>query len=175
MESKKNTRRPTFCFIGKTGAGKTALMNALAQKVLGRQAKPGQLNSETLATTIYRGVSWMGGPELVDFVDTQGLMDTEGRDQMIVDTLKNDFENKAPNIDMFILCFEAGKFDRSMQIVVETYLKLLKDEKKFWQNMTAVITKVSYSVYEHKQINDWCGEMYKWILGLHQEFIKHYG
>ena len=56
----------------------------------------------------------MGGPELVDFVDTQGLMDTEGRDQMIVDTLKNDFENKAPNIDMFILCFEAGKFDRSM-------------------------------------------------------------
>ena len=89
----------------------------------------------------------MGGPELVDFVDTQGLMDTEGRDQQILHTLKDDFENKAPRIDMFILCFEAGKFDSSMEIVMQTYQKLLKDEEKqkLWQNMTAVITKVSYS------------------------------
>ena len=35
----------TIAFLGKTGAGKTTLMNAMARKELGAQAKPGQLLS----------------------------------------------------------------------------------------------------------------------------------
>ena len=35
----------TIAFLGKTGAGKTTLMNAMARKELGAQAKPGQLSS----------------------------------------------------------------------------------------------------------------------------------
>ena len=31
----------TIAFLGKTGAGKTTLMNAMARKELGAQAKPG--------------------------------------------------------------------------------------------------------------------------------------
>ena len=56
----------------------------------------------------------MGGPFAVNFVDTPGLMDTEGNDQEILDMMKDEFEKKAPRIDMFVLCFEQGKFDRSI-------------------------------------------------------------
>ena len=35
----------TIAFIGKTGAGKTALMNAMARKILGEQAGRAQLES----------------------------------------------------------------------------------------------------------------------------------
>ena len=35
----------TIAFLGKTGAGKTTLMNAMARKELNAQAKPGQLSS----------------------------------------------------------------------------------------------------------------------------------
>ena len=57
----------------------------------------------------------------------------------------DEFEKKCPRIDMFVLCWEKGKFDKGFQTTVETYLHLLKDKKLFWESMVAVITKQGYS------------------------------
>ena len=47
----------------------------------------------------------------MNFVDVPGLQDTEGRDQVILDDMVEDLRDKVKNIDMFVLCFEQGKFD----------------------------------------------------------------
>ena len=58
----------------------------------------------------------MGDPEIrVNFVDFPGLLDTEGLDQSILDSAVEETKVKCPKIDMFILCFEQGKFDAGIQ------------------------------------------------------------
>ena len=53
---------------------------------------------------------------------------------------------------MFVLCFEKGKFDQGIQGMMQTYMRLLNDKEKIWQNMTAVITKVGWDSEEHDEL-----------------------
>ena len=57
--------------------------------------------------------------------------------------------------------------------MLETYMHLLKDKKKFWQNMTVVITKISWS-NDYGKLSEWQEEMDTWIKGLHDKFIERY-
>ena len=88
----------------------------------------------------------MGDPDKrVNFVDFPGLQDTEGKDQGILDSTVEEAKVKCPKIDMFILCFEQGKFDASIQEMMRTYSRFISDQRRIWSNMIAVITKISYS------------------------------
>ena len=83
----------TIAFLGKTGAGKTTMMNAMARQELGTQAKKGQLASQTTDITVYPNIPFMGDPnKLTNFVDLPGLADTEGRDQDILDKMVEDIK-----------------------------------------------------------------------------------
>ena len=62
---------------------------------------------------------------MVNFVDLPGLLDTEGKDQEILDNMVKDIKVKCPRIDMFVLCFEHGKFDVGIQNMMKTYENLL--------------------------------------------------
>ena len=86
----------TIAFLGKTGAGKTTLMNALARKELNAQAKPGQLSSETAEVAVFQNIPFLGKTDskLVNFVDVPGLQDTDGRDQMILDNMVEELRDK---------------------------------------------------------------------------------
>ena len=102
----------TIAFVGKTGAGKTTLMNALAKQKLGKQASSAQMTSQTSEVTVYPDIPFMRDKEKpTNFVDLPGLLDTEGRDQEILDKMVDEIKKKCPKIDMILLCIEKGKFD----------------------------------------------------------------
>ena len=41
----------------------------------------------------------------MNFVDLPGLDDPEGRDQEILDEMKNEMKARCPEVNLFILCF----------------------------------------------------------------------
>ena len=79
--AKASKNSTTIAFVGKTGAGKTTLMNALAKQELGKQAARAQMTSQTSEVTVYPDIPFIGDKEKpTNFVDLPGLLDTEGRD-----------------------------------------------------------------------------------------------
>ena len=151
-------------------------MNAMARKELGKQAVPGQIASQTTDVDIFELIPFLGRDDskLVNFVDMPGLQDTEGRDQAILDNMVEQLREKFQTIDMFVLCFEKGKFDQGIQGMMQTYMRLLNDKEKIWQNMTAVITKVGWDSEEHDELKEWIEEMDNWENNLKTEFSKRY-
>ena len=65
---------------------------------------------------------------------------------------------KCPRVNLFVLCFEQGKFDASMQSMMKTYNRFISDDTKIWNNMIAVVTKVSYGS-DYEDINNWKEDM----------------
>ena len=61
--------------------------------------------------TVYPEIAFLGDGDKVNFVDLPGLLDTGGNDQKILDEMVDEIKVKCPRIDVFILCFEKGKFD----------------------------------------------------------------
>ena len=82
--------------------------------------------------------------------------------------------SKCPKIDLFVLCFEQGKFDATIQDIITCYQELTGKNKKLWNNMVAVITKVQYSEEEHGTFEAWESEMIKWSSSLKKEFSRRY-
>ena len=76
---------------------------------------------------MYPNVFFLGGPDKVTFVDVPGLQDTYGNDQHILDALVEQMKFKCPRINLFVLCFEYGKFDAAIQEIIISYSKLLND------------------------------------------------
>ena len=105
---------------------------------------------------------------MVNFVDLPGLADTEGRDQKILDQMCDDIKQKCPRVDMFVLCFEYGKFDVSIQNMMATYENLLDKGHFMWLNMVAVVTKVSYTE-DFEVISEWVDLMETWKHNLSNE------
>ena len=61
---------------------------------------------------------------------------------------------KCPWINLFVLCFEYGKFDSGIQDMIDNYSKLLNDKSKMWKSMIAVVTKVSWNE-DHETLDEW--------------------
>ena len=121
------------------------------------------MESETSEITVYRRVKYL--PNVypnenleVNLVDIPGLQDTKGNDQKILDDMKEKMKVDCPRINVFVLCFEKGKFDSGFQTVIQTYRNLLNDESKIWRNMIAVITKVGWSS-DYEEVEEWQEEM----------------
>ena len=61
--------------------------------------------------TVYPEIAFLGDGDKVNLVDLPGLLDTGGKDQKILDEMVDEIKVKCPRIDVFVLCFEKGKFD----------------------------------------------------------------
>ena len=72
-----------------------------------------------------------------------------------------DIKAKCPRIDMFVLCFEQGKFDTGIQTMMQTYENLLDQGQSMWHNMTCVVTKVGWND-DYDEMKDWTDEMEMW-------------
>ena len=120
------------------------------------------MTSQTSEITVFPNIPYMGDTsKMTNFVDVPGLMDTEGCDQEILDKMVVEIKKKCPRIDMFVLCFEAGKFDAGIQIMMQTYENLLDKRQSMWDNMMCIITKASWND-DHVQLQDWIDEMERW-------------
>ena len=62
---------------------------------------------------MYRDKKFLGGNHRVNFVDIPGLSDSSGNDQKILD-MTVDLKEKCQKVDLFVLCFEKGKFDSTI-------------------------------------------------------------
>ena len=90
------------------------------------------------------------------------MEDSSGRDQHNLDHMVQDMSKNCPIVDMFVLCFEKGKFDTGIQEMMSVYQRLINDQKSYWSRMVAVITKVSYVSTDYDNINEWVEEMETW-------------
>ena len=88
--------------------------------------------------------------------------------------MKEKMKTHCPQINIFVLCFEKGKFDSGFQTIIQTYRNLLNNEEKIWTNMIAVITKVGWSV-DYDEIEEWEEEMEEYKKNLEAEFKRRYG
>ena len=85
---------PSIVFIGKTGAGKTTLINGIAKKELGAEAK--NISSTTMEFKVYNRIAWQGNQSrLVNLVDVPGLGDAGGT-QDILDGMVEGFKKACP-------------------------------------------------------------------------------
>ena len=80
----------------------------------------------------------------------------------------DDIKQKCPRVDMFVLCFEYGKFDVSIQNMMTTYENLLDKGHFMWLNMVAIVTKVSYTE-DFEVISEWVDLMEMWKHNLSNE------
>jgi predicted GTPase len=123
---------PTIAFMGKTGAGKSTLMNAVCWKPgteyveIARTKQEGEMGSCTRKVTVYPNMDWFDDEGKVNFVDVPGLDDSEGKDQEIVDEMVRCIKKNAPTIDLFLLVISAEEnIAGSLQEVFQTYMHLL--------------------------------------------------
>ena len=80
-----------------------------------------------------------------------------------------DIKQKCPRIDLFVLCFEFGKFDIGIQNMMKLYENLLDKDQTLWGGMTCIITKVSFNDDDHDEVKDWIHEMEEWKKNLSKE------
>ena len=88
--------------------------------------------------------------------------------------MKEKMKVECPQINIFVLCFEKGKFDSGFQTVIQTYRNLLNNEAKVWNNMVAVITKVSWNS-DYEEVEEWQEEMDQYKTNLANQFKQRYG
>ena len=133
------------------------------------------MTSQTTEITVFPDIPFMGDEKkTTNFVDLPGLLDTEGRDQQILDKMVDDTKKKCPKIDMLLLCFEKGKFDAGVQKMIKTYEHLLDKGANMWKNIIVVITKVTYDDDEYENIGEWIDEMEIFKHNFEIELEKHY-
>ena len=58
--------------------------------------------------------------------------------------------------------------------MIKTYEHLLDKGDNMWKNIIVIITKVTYSDDEYKDIGEWIDEMEKFKHNFRIELVKHY-
>ena len=131
-----------FILIGKTGVGKTSLLNLIYGNNIGKVGY--STNSETKISTEYY-IKKKIGSEFIYFclIDTPGLYDTNGEE---IDTIQTDKINilisekdiKIKGL-LFLSNFQNERFDASEQLSLIKYNSIfpLKD---FWKHMVIIFT-----------------------------------
>jgi GTP-binding protein EngB required for normal cell division len=131
-----------FILIGKTGVGKTSLLNLIYGNNIGKVGY--STNSETKISTEYY-IKKKIGSEFIYFclIDTPGLYDTNGEeiDKIQTDKINIFISEKDIKIKglLFLSNFQNERFDASEQLSLIKYNSIfpLKD---FWKHMVIIFT-----------------------------------
>ena len=141
-EEKEEAKQNGFILVGKTGAGKTTILNAIFNKVMGKVEK--SAISVTKTSTIYYYKLTNG--KVVCLVDTPGLADTEKTEKKNIDNIHLEGITKAISDAkihikgiLFLVNFQSERFDASEQEALLNYNTVFP-LKNFWKSLVIVYT-----------------------------------
>ena len=139
-EEKEKAKQNGFILVGKTGTGKTIILNAIFNKVVGKVESSAE--SVTKITSIYYYKLKNGN--VISLVDTPGLADSERTENKNIDKMHLDGITKAISDEkihikgiLFFVNFQNKRFD------VDEQEALLNDNtlfplKNFWKCVVIV-------------------------------------
>lgn len=141
-EEKVEAKNNGFILVGKTGTGKTTLLNAMFDKVVGKVARTAA--SVTKETSIY--YYKLDNGKCMTFVDTPGLDDAESTVKEDIDLIHLNGISKAISDEkihikgiLFLVNFQHERFDASEQKALLNYNKIFP-LKKFWRHLIVIYT-----------------------------------
>ena len=139
---KEQAKENGFILVGKIGTGKTTILNAIFNKVVG--VADSTCESVTKITTIYYYKLKNG--KAITLIDTPGLGDTERTEKENIDQIHLDGITKTisdQNIHikgiLFLVNFQAKRFDADEQEALLNYNTLFP-LKNFWKSLVVVYT-----------------------------------
>ncbi len=141
-EEKEEAKQNGFILVGKTGAGKTTILNAIFNKVMGKVEK--SAISVTKISTIYYYKLTNG--KVICLVDTPGLADTEKTEKKNIDNIHLEGITKVISDSqihikgiLFLVNFQSERFDASEQEALLNYNTVFP-LKSFWKSLALIYT-----------------------------------
>ena len=141
-KEKEEARDNGFILVGKTGTGKTTILNAIFNKVVGKAMNTAI--SVTKSSTVYYYKLKNG--RVITLIDTPGLGDTERTETENIDQIHLNGITKAisdENIHikgiLFLVNFQNKRFDADEQEALLNYNTLFP-LKNFWKSLVVVYT-----------------------------------
>ena len=141
-KEKEEARDNGFILVGKTGTGKTTILNAIFNKVVGKAMNTAI--SVTKSSTVYYYKLKNG--HVITLIDTPGLGDTERTETENIDQIHLNGITKAisdENIHikgiLFLVNFQNKRFDADEQEALLNYNTLFP-LKNFWKSLVVVYT-----------------------------------
>uniref|UniRef100_A0A8C2DRV3 AAA+ ATPase domain-containing protein n=1 Tax=Cyprinus carpio TaxID=7962 RepID=A0A8C2DRV3_CYPCA len=157
---KNDKPRKVVLMVGETGSGKTSLINAMINYILGvrwehkiwleaAEANENQTESQTTAVTVYE-VYAKGSPFSLTVIDTPGQGDTRGldKDKLIPETLQLLFRSEEGIHEIDAVCLvlkatDARLHERQLYILDEVLSLFGKDIEK---HITILITNANKTI-----------------------------
>ena len=141
-EEKEKAKENGFILVGKTGTGKTTILNAIYNKIVGLAAKTGKSVTKISSVYYYK----LKNGNVITLIDTPGLGDTERTENKNIDNIHlngiTDLISKQ-NIHikgiLFLANFQHPRFDADEQEALLNYNTLFP-LKNFWKCLVIVYT-----------------------------------
>jgi len=158
---------PSVWFLGKTGHGKSTLLNSLAPSAHAKVS--GGMVSET--TEIYDYICpWFDSTDMAEkaiFWDSPGFFDSgeklgkENREGMFKDMIYKQLK-KLGKMSSFIIVTRSIRFSKDLQDMVCWYKNLLQIDDVAWDSILFVITAKDYQRKKYKKkgkVNGWIEDL----------------
>ena len=143
-EEKEKAKQNGFILVGKTGTGKTTILNAIFNKVVGKVESSAESVTKIISIYYYK----LKNGNVITLVDTPGLADSERTENENIDKMHLDGITKAISEEkihikgiLFLVNFQLERFDESEQKALIDYNKLFP-LKRFWKHLVVIFTHV---------------------------------
>ena len=134
-EEKEKAKENGFILVGKSGTGKTTILNAIFNKVVGKAVNIAKSVTKNSSIYYYK----LKNGNVITLVDTPGLGDTKRTENKNIDKMHSDGITKAISEEkihikgiLFLVNFQNKRFDADEQEALLNYNTLfpLKNKKK---------------------------------------------
>ena len=149
---KEKAKENGFVLLGKTGAGKTTLINAVFNKIMGKAERSSKAVTKKCSLYYYK----LKNNNIICLIDTPGLSDTETIDINNIDDIHLDEiidfiskENISIKGILYLINFQGERFDADEQKTLLKYNKIFPF-KNFWKILVIIYTHFFVGPYEEE-------------------------
>jgi len=140
FDEQKKAKENGFIFAGKTGTGKTTLLNVIFEKEIGKVEHSSKSGTSESYAYYYK----LDNGKYISIIDTPGLYDTSGDkniDNIHLQSLKRLVNKEGINIKgiFFFMNFQVSKIDESDQNALMKYCETFP-VKSFWKHVMIIFS-----------------------------------